>query len=199
MENLHDLLCNIKTELRLSMNGPASKAMRDRGLEYKLNFGVELPRIKSLASVYKPDHDLAQALWKEEIRECKILATLLQPVDTFYEGIADIWVESLTNIELVEQATMNLFVHLPYAPEKAFVWIADHREYVQSCGFLLAARLFGKGFELNRRAMDEFIDQAETALHGDKYFPRKEARVALEKFAAQNKENSKKVTRLLDI
>ena len=36
-----------------------------------------------------------QALWKENIRECKILAGMLQPVETFYPEIADIWVEDM--------------------------------------------------------------------------------------------------------
>ena len=62
-------LKEIKTQLRLSMNGSASASMREKGLKYKLNFGVELPRIKQIASKLDKDHDLAQALWKEDNRE----------------------------------------------------------------------------------------------------------------------------------
>ena len=86
---LKEQLKEIKTQLRLSMNGAVSQSMREKGLVYKLNFGVELPRIKSIASAYGKDHALAQALWKEDIRECKILAGLLQPVDSFLPEIAD--------------------------------------------------------------------------------------------------------------
>ena len=68
---LKEQLKEIKTQLRLSMNGAVSQSMREKGLVYKLNFGVELPRIKSIASAYGKDHALAQALWKEDIRECK--------------------------------------------------------------------------------------------------------------------------------
>ena len=71
---LTEQLKEIKTQLRLSMNGAVSQSMREKGLVYKLNFGVELPRIKSIAAAYEKDHALAQALWKEDIRECKILA-----------------------------------------------------------------------------------------------------------------------------
>ena len=72
--DLHEQLKDIKTQLRLSMNGAVSQSMREKGLVYKLNFGVELPRIKGIAAAYEKDHALAQALWKEDIRECKILA-----------------------------------------------------------------------------------------------------------------------------
>ena len=73
-EQLHQRLKDIKTQLRLSMNGAVSQSMREKGLVYKLNFGVELPRIKGIAAGYEKDHSLAQALWKEDIRECKKLA-----------------------------------------------------------------------------------------------------------------------------
>ena len=107
--DLHEQLKEIKTQLRLSMNGAVSQSMREKGLVYKLNFGVELPRIKAIAEGYEKDHSLAQALWKEDIRECKILAGLLQPVDSFFPEIADIWVENIQNIEIAELTSMNLF------------------------------------------------------------------------------------------
>ena len=68
MMDLHEQLKDIKTQLRLSMNGAVSQSMREKGLVYKLNFGVELPRIKGIAAAYEKDHTLAQALWKEDIR-----------------------------------------------------------------------------------------------------------------------------------
>ena len=123
--DVKEQLKDIKTQLRLSMNGVVSQSMREKGLDYKLNFGVELPRIKSIAAAYEKNHDLAQALWKENIRECKILAGLLQPIDTFFPEIADIWVEDIRNIEIAELTCMNLFQNLPYAPAKTFQWIAD--------------------------------------------------------------------------
>lgn len=46
MMDLHEQLKDIKIQLRLSMNGAVSQSMREKGLVYKLNFGVELPRIK---------------------------------------------------------------------------------------------------------------------------------------------------------
>ena len=111
--DIKEQLKDIKTQFRLAMNGAVSQSMREKGLVYKLNFGVELPRIKAIAAGYEKDHTLAQALWKEDIRECKIMAGLLQPVETFLPEIADIWTEDIRNIELAELTSMNLFQHLP--------------------------------------------------------------------------------------
>ena len=49
-EPLHQRLKDIKTQLRLSMNGVVSQSMREKGLVYKLNFGVEVQRIKGIAA-----------------------------------------------------------------------------------------------------------------------------------------------------
>ena len=35
----------IKKQFRLFMNGVVSQSMREKGLEYKINFGIELPRL----------------------------------------------------------------------------------------------------------------------------------------------------------
>ena len=158
--NITEEIRKIKQELRLSMNGVASAFMRENGLNYKLNFGVEIPRLQSIANEFQPDPDLAQALWKENMRECKILAGMLQPTDSFYPEIAEIWIENMPNTEIAQLTVMNLFEKLPYASEKAFQWIAREEEMFQLCGFLLLARLFLKGIPLNERAENEFLDQA---------------------------------------
>ena len=181
------------------MNGMVSQSMREKGMEYKLNFGIEYPRIKEIAAGYEPDHELAQALWKENIRECKILAGLLQPADTFYQEIADIWIEGMDYPELAEYTVMNLFQRLPYASEVVFRWMADEREMFQLCGFLLMARLLMKGEKLNERTEAEFLDQACTAVEGDCGPVQKAASVALRKYAHQSRDNKRTVSKQLGI
>ena len=196
--DIKEQLKDIKTQLRLSMNGAVSQSMREKGLVYKLNFGVELPRIKMIAGNYEKNHDLAQALWKEDIRECKILAGLLQPIDTFYPEIADIWVEDIRNIEIAELTCMNLFQNLPYAPAKSFHWIADEREYIQTCGFLTAARLLMKKGDMTERAAGELLDQAICAVHSESYHVRNAALLVIRKYMQHNEENAFRVCRLVE-
>lgn len=179
---LHDQLKAIKTQLRLAMNGAASQSMREKGLVYKLNFGVELPRIKEIAALFPRDHQLAQALWKEEIRECKILATLLQPIESFYPEIADIWVERITTQEIAELASMNLFQHLPYAPQKSLQWMASEEPMTQACGLLTAARLLMKKGDLAERAENELLDQSLTAFVAGPYVVRSAASALLRRY-----------------
>lgn len=195
---LQEQLKDIKTQLRLSMNGVVSQSMREKGLVYKLNFGVELPRIKQIAERYEKNHDLAQALWKENIRECKILAAMLQPIDTFFPEIADIWVEDIRNIEIAELTCMNLFQNLPYAPAKSFHWIASEGEYVQTCGFLTAARLLMKKGDMSERAAGELLDQAISAVYSDYYHVCNAALLVIRKYMQHNEEHAFQVCRLVE-
>lgn len=195
--DVHETIKEIKGQFRLYMNGIASQSMREKGLDYKLNFGIELPRLKEIAARYEKNHEVAQTLWKENIRECKILAGMLQPVETFYPEIADIWIEDMHYPEIAELTCLNLFQYLPYASEKAFEWMADEREYFQLCGFMLLAKLLMNGNKLNERSEAEFLDQATAALESEGVLSQKAAATALKKFAVQSKENGKKVNRLL--
>lgn len=196
--DIQEQLRDIKTQLRLSMNGVVSQSMREKGLNYKLNFGVELPRIKTIAARYEKNHDLAQALWKENIRECKILAGMLQPVDTFYPEIADIWVEGMPNIEIAELTCMNLFQHLPYAPAQSFHWIAAEEEMTQVCGFLTIARLLMQKGDMAERSANELLDQAICAALSGSYQVRNAALLAIRKYMQHSEEHVFQLCRMVE-
>jgi 3-methyladenine DNA glycosylase AlkD len=198
MLDIKEQLKDIKTQLRLSMNGVVSQSMREKGINYKLNFGVELPRIKSIAASFEKNHDLAQALWKEDIRECKILAGLLQPIETFYPEIADIWVENMPTMEIAELTCMNLFQNLPYAPAKSFQWIAAEEEYAQICGYLTIARLLVKKGDMTERVAGEFLDQAISAVLSGSYRVRNSAMLAIRKYMQHSEEHAFQVCRLVE-
>ena len=179
----HETVREIKGKLRLFMNGVLSQSLREKGLKYRLIFGVELPRLKEIAAEYEPNHELAQALWKEDIRECKILAAYLQPTESFYPEIADIWMEQIHNSELADYICMALFRRLPYASQKAFQWIASGERMSIYTGFRLIGHLFALlGTEMNERSRDEFIDQAQAILQGDDLLLKQAARSALDRY-----------------
>lgn len=149
----------IKKELRANMNGVASTYMRNNGLAYHVNWGIELPRLQQIANEFTPNLHLAQQLWTENVRESKILATMLCPKDEFDEQLADFWVEQITTTEIAQIASANLFSRLSFSSEIAFRWIANESEMIQLCGYLILARLLQNGAELNQWSKDELEDQ----------------------------------------
>ncbi len=135
-------ISGIKLLIRQSMNGVVSDSMKAHGLIYKENFGVSIPRIREIAGNYTKNHDLAQRLWLLNIRETMILATLLQPFESFNEQLANEWLAKCNNIELVEQANLNLYQHVSFAPEFGLQCIHAESIYHQYFGFTLALRIY---------------------------------------------------------
>ena len=193
MEDVRDKVKEIKQSFRLMMDGSVAQSMRDKGLNYHLNWGATLPRLQAKAEELKAMfnasclmfnvYDLAIALWKENVRECKILATMLMPPEQMLPEVCDIWMEQVPSQEIAEQAAFNLWQYLPYAPEKAYQWIASDQEYYQLCGFHVLSRLFMNGQEPNERGINEFIDQALAALQGPFMSVRKAAMQSILRFA----------------
>ena len=182
-EETNEKLKAIKRSFRTVMNGVASHSMREKGVGYKLNWGVSLVHLREMAATYGKDYDLAIALWKEDIRECKILATLIMPAERLLPEVADIWLEQTTSQELAEMIAANLLKDVSYAPEIAYRWMASDNDIRQICGFCILSRLFMRGQEPNERGINEFLDQALAALQGPSLAVRKAALSALLRFA----------------
>ena len=183
MEDVSQIVKEIKQSFRQMMDGAVSKSMRDKGIDYKLNWGATLPRLREKADEIGPHYDLAIALWKENVRECKILATLIMPPDKVLPEVIDIWMEQISSQEIAEQAAFNLFQYLPYAPEKAYTWMASDKPLYQLCGFHILSRLFMNKQEPNERGINEFIDQAIAALQGNSLMVRKAAMSSVQRFS----------------
>lgn len=181
--NIQEQVKEIKQSFRLMMDGATAQSMRQKGLQYKLNWGATLPRLREMADGMGKNYDLAIALWKENVRECKILATMIMPPEKMLPEVADIWMEQTTSIEVAEQAAFNLYQYLPYAAEKAFLWLSSPDDLLQLCGYHILSRLFMRGQEPNERAINEFLDQALCALQSENLSLRKSAMQSVLHFA----------------
>ena len=168
------------------MNGVASTGMREAGIGYKLNFGVGIPALKQIASETGKDADLAAALWKENVRECKILAALVYPEDEFMPDLADLWIEQIEFPDLAEVCSMYLFCRMKGAAEAAFRWIASDNAMARYCGFLTLAHMLRGGREMGPRYVQELKDQAGAAVNGKDIMCSQAARTVLERLEVEN-------------
>lgn len=166
---MKEKLKEIKQSFRLYMNGVTAKSLRDKGLNYHLNWGVSLQHLQEMAAEIKAEghtpaefHELSILLWKENIRECKILATMLMPADNFPADLAMLWVEQTPTQEVAELAAMHLYQHLPYAKDMALQLIAQPYEMAQLQGYCILARLFSNNTEFTESEINEVIDQAQS-------------------------------------
>ena len=136
---IEEQIKEIKQSFRLFMNGPGSMSMREKGLNYHVNWGVPLPTLREMAETYGKNYELAIALYKDNVRECKLLATLLMPIDRMDAELADVWLEQAQTQEVVEMLAMNVFQYADFASVLAYECIASEEVLRQICGYNIQA------------------------------------------------------------
>ncbi|HWR99937.1 MAG TPA: hypothetical protein VN249_04940 [Prolixibacteraceae bacterium] len=132
-----ELLRRVKT----LKNGEVSDSMTKRGVIYKLNLGASVISLQQLAGEYAPDHLVALKLWNKQWRETMILATLLEKPEEVTENQMDFWASQIQQVEIAEQAAMNLFSKTPFAWEKAIEYCLAKKTLSKITGLLMMGRL----------------------------------------------------------
>jgi len=196
-EDTHSKLMAIKQSFRLFMDGTTSRSMAQKGMGYKINWGVPFHELRKMTAPYTPDYELAIELWKENIRECKIMATLIMPPERMSPELADVWTDLPIQQELAEMLAFNLLQHVDFAPTLAYQWMASDRTDRQICAYQLLARLFMRGNEPNERGLDEYFDQVSIALQNENLGVRHAANASLQKLAMLGDNYEHRVDKLL--
>ena len=192
----NEVITEIKKELRANMNGVASAAMRQTD-DYRVNFGIELPRIQQIASEFPSERQLAQTLWHESVRECKILATILMPTTDFDEELCDIWVSEIRTVEMAQIFALNLMRRLPYVSSKAFEWISADNTMLQITGYFTMCHVLRKG-EMSERSAEELLDQLACDINASDNSLSKAAVKTLQIFASLSDDNMNKAKKMAD-
>lgn len=191
---MNTVLRQIRTDLRLSMDGVVAVSMRLKGMDYRMNFGVNLPRLKEISKKYRPDKALAEVLWKENVREMKILATMLYPADVMSIETAERWGTGIGNQEIREQACRNLFQEMPFADQLVDGWTKSEDEMIRMTGYWLFARLcIIRSETMDRVCKPLLLRQAVQDLKSDSLLLRQSALNALRYHGRMSKENAAEV------
>lgn len=114
-------------------NGALAAQMRAAGLAYRINFGLNIPQIKEIASEISNMQlssfemlTLANSLWKNETtRESRLLAPMIYPADLMTSDTALSWMRQTQTTEIADHLCHSLLRHLPFATGLAETIIAD--------------------------------------------------------------------------
>ncbi len=196
---MNAILKEIRTDLRLSMNGIVSTSMREKGMNYGLNFGVDILKLRQIAKKYTADVALAETLYKENTRELKILATMLYPVQQLSDETADEWCRNIPNQEIREQICMNLFQNHTNAVYMAQRWISHADQNIRTTGYWLLTRLFiTRHTGVEQLEMSEILQQAGHDLDSESVFLRQAALNVLKFYGRASKQQANIVLRLVN-
>ena len=143
------MINEIKKELRASMNGILSARMREAGMPFKLIFGVELPRLQSIAQEFPADVELANQLWQQNIRETRLLAIMLMPAKNFTPEMSKKWAETMVTAEEAQVLAMMLLPKAEQAKEICKAWLEEGKPLPATSACLCLRHLLMQGVRLN--------------------------------------------------
>ncbi|GHU88527.1 peptidase [Bacteroidia bacterium] len=184
-------ISQIRKKIFLARDGVSADSLRKKGIHYKMIYGVPVVTLRKIARDYAPDYELANILWKEDNRELKILATLIQEPELF--ETANEWVSDIHNLELAEQSVMNLFCKLSDASHLAKDWIQSKEPYIVICGFLLYTRLFSQNTPIKSEEAELYFESVEKTLRSDSQLLRNAALTSLKRLGRQSVLQSKDI------
>ncbi|HSH19360.1 MAG TPA: DNA alkylation repair protein [Draconibacterium sp.] len=131
----------IITLIKSRKSGEVAELMDQKGINYKLNWGVSIIELREIAKQFEHNHLLALKLWNKQWRETMILATLIDEPELVTEEQIDFWTKSIENSEIAEQVSANLWVHTKFAFVKAMEWCRGKKHFVRYTGVHLIGRL----------------------------------------------------------
>lgn len=150
----------LRTQLRGSMDGIVSSSMREKGLHYGINFGLTMEHIHARAKGLSPSADLARYLLGRDVRELKLIGQIIYPAEELSFAEATYIAErSFSNPELRDCLCKHLFDRTPSAPQWALAWLRGGLRYadIHAVAYIVLARYFTRGYELESRAQAEYL------------------------------------------
>jgi 3-methyladenine DNA glycosylase AlkD len=119
---------------------PTRKAgMAYVGIEVSHALGVSIPDVRAIAKRCGTDHDLALELWRTEIHEARILATLVADPRALTEDQMEAWVGDLSSWDVCDFAA-DLFGRSKVGVKKVRTWARRPEGFVKRCAFSMIAR-----------------------------------------------------------
>ncbi|MBU2597799.1 MAG: DNA alkylation repair protein [Actinobacteria bacterium] len=132
---------DILKKLKSLSNPKAIEGMAKYGITAKRAYGVSIPNLRKIAKKIGKNHELAQKLWKSDIRETRILVSMIDDPDKITEEQMERYVKEFNYWEICDQFCMNLFDKTKFAYKKAIEWSKRKEEFVKRAGFALVACL----------------------------------------------------------
>lgn len=130
----------VKNQVRLHMNGATTSQMEQRGIHYRVNYGVAVPHLKQLAGRIPVSYELAERLWFLEIRETMLLAAMFVPAEAMTMVRCNEWAAKIDNKDLVERSAMFLWGRVDKLEQLLPDWLNGQNLYLRAAALYTIGR-----------------------------------------------------------
>jgi len=179
-------LTEIIRKMKSLSNEKGIEGMAKFGITPEKTFGVSIPNLRKIAKEIGKDHELAKKLWELNIRETRILASMIDDPDSVKEEQMDEWVKDFDYWEICDQVCQNLFIHTKFAYKKVIEWSEREEEFVKRAGFSLMAWLAFKDKDADDKRFEEFFPIIKREATDNRNFVKKAVSWALRQIGKRN-------------
>ncbi len=148
--------------------------------------GVRIPKLRAIAKEIGKNHTIAVGLWRSNVHEAMILATMIDDPSLVTEKQMNSWVKDFNSWDLCDQCCGNLFDRTVYGYKKALEWSKRDEEYVKRAGFATMAYI---AVHDKQRPDSEFLPLLKAIERGsddNRNFVRKAVNWALREIGKRN-------------
>lgn len=185
--------CNEILEYLRSMSNPEAVAgMARYGINPENALGISIPTLRKLAKEIGRNHALAQELWKSEIHEARIMASMIDDPKLVSENQMEAWVQDFDSWDLCDQCCGNLFDKTPFAYQKAVEWSGRNEEFVKRAGFALMAWLAVHDKKAQDSQFEAFFPHIKREAIDERNYVKKAVNWALRQIGKRNPALNKK-------
>lgn len=179
-------------KLKSLSNPEAVEHMAKFGINPKNNYGISIYTIRNVAKDIGTDHRLAQRLWDSEIRDARLLASLIDDPKKVTERQMEKWVKDFDSWDVCDQVCSNLFDKTEFAYAKAHEWSERSEEFVKRAGFALMAVLVVHDKEADDKRFEEFFIPIKKKSTDERNYVKKAVNWALRGIGKRNLALNKK-------
>ena len=173
-------------KLKYLSNPKAIIGMARYGITPENTYGASIPNLRKIAKEIGISHKLAQQLWITDIRETRILASMIDDLDMVTEAQMENWVNEFNYWEICDQCCMNLFEKTKFANKKAVEWSAREKEFVKRAGFVLMARLAVSDKKADDNKFEKFFPIIKREAIDERNYVKKAVSWALRQIGKRN-------------
>jgi hypothetical protein len=164
MQNNTSKMVTLLGKIRKQMNGAVLDTFRYYGAKYGMNYGVAIHSIREMATEIGTDHSLAEFLYRQQVRELKIIALWIADAKRLTDDQLEFWREGIVNSELAEQAAQGLLCNVEDIDSLVQSWSASQDCLTVYSALLAASR--------NRKVLNDAIQKSviqAVATHTDNH------------------------------
>jgi 3-methyladenine DNA glycosylase AlkD len=182
MGTLNEVMAQLKEKARPEQ----LDGMARYGMDIQNRLGIAVPELRKLAKSIGKDHALALELWESGIDDARILASMVDTLETLDRAQMDSWVMDFNSWDVCDQVCMNLFDKTPLAWGVIYDWAGREEEFVRRAAFSLIACLAWHDKTASDEQFIQFFPLIEQTSRDERNYVRKAVNWALRQIGKRN-------------